>query len=33
MRGGAGRDCVVVQRYFTDAAGAAGDSEAAALSS
>ncbi|PQM28616.1 GGDEF domain-containing protein [Sphingopyxis lindanitolerans] len=28
----AGRDRVVVQRHFTDAAGAAGDSEAAALS-
>ncbi|MCW0198094.1 GGDEF domain-containing protein [Sphingopyxis sp.] len=29
----AGRDCVVVQRYFTDAAGEAQGSEAAALSS
>lgn len=29
----AGRDCVVVQRYFTDVAGNAGNGEAAALSS
>jgi diguanylate cyclase (GGDEF)-like protein len=29
----AGRDCVVVQRYFTDVAGAAGGGEAAMLSS